>query len=102
VSGGSFDYLCYQGLQELAENIELLEEMAEVLEEEGSTQAAKDTLKIIEQIKGLDVPEPLRNVWRAVEWWKSCDWGKEQAMEVIAKYDARAGKMEVDGESQAP
>lgn len=89
MSGGSFEYLFLKDWRQLAQSIEHLEEMADLLDEEGSTRAARDTRKILDRLKAEeDIPESLRRVWHHVEWWKSCDYSREQAMAEVAKYDS--------------
>ena len=82
MSGGSYNYLCYQDAPEPCE----LRRMAERLRELGYEEWAAQTEAMI-------APEPskqLRDVWHAVEWLDSCDYGPDS----FAKAMALAGVVE--------
>lgn len=93
MSGGSYDYLCYDDdLATLAENRTRLEEMAERLE--GLPWArvpAEQTRRLVYALDILDSrirnATELRDVWHAVEWWDSCDYGEYQVREAVRKYE---------------
>ncbi|WP_396902760.1 hypothetical protein [Mycolicibacterium sp.] len=96
MSGGHFNYLTYKDPGELVDNGYELERMAEVLESEfPASRAARDTRMLLEHIKTFrealyngPLGDLQRNVWHAIEWWQSLDWSRDQAAEVVAKYDA--------------
>lgn len=72
MSGGSFNYLCDQ----LQLSVEDLEDMAVDLDGRGMHDAAAATRKFIPPVP----PQALRNLWRAVEWHRSCDWSNETVL----------------------
>jgi hypothetical protein len=84
MSGGSYDYL-YFHVAELGGHSGMLETMAERLEGlPYATEAAVATRRILESIGD----EKLAEVWRAVEWWDSGDYGEDQVRQVIEEYRA--------------
>jgi hypothetical protein len=85
MSGGSFNYLCYNYSFGDAPESDL-RAMADTLREMGYEGLAKETEKF------MNPPEPsseLRDVWRAVEWWRSMDWSEDQAREVCEMHEKR-------------
>lgn len=82
MSGGSYDYL-YWRVPELGGHRHQLEAMAERLEAlPYATGVAAATRRILEAISD----EKLADVWRAVEWWDSGDYGEDQVRQVIDEY----------------
>lgn len=72
-------------------NIELLEEMADYLNQNGYKDVAKDTRRLVEYIKSAKIRvetlfETLSPVFKAVEWFDSGDWGEETLNNEILKY----------------
>ena len=64
-------------------NIELLEEMADYLNQNGYEDVAKDTRRLVEYIKSAKIRvetlfEIISPVFKAVEWYYSADWGKDR------------------------
>ena len=96
MSGGSFDYLTYKDPSELVDRTDQLQHMAETLQAEfPNSRAAEDTAVLLECVRAYSRElyrgpmDDLRDkVWKAIEWWKSCDYSRDQAAEVVAKYDA--------------
>jgi hypothetical protein len=83
MSGGSFDYLCYLSFDGTHQR---LLSMADAIDEAvGDSAAARETRKLAND---LEIPQDLRDVWRAVEWWKSNDYGIEQAQAAIDEFEA--------------
>lgn len=83
MSGGSFDYLCYWTVGEH----QCLSDMAHALSE-GSPERT-ETEAIATAIEELnDRIRKVSDVWRAVEWERSADWGEEDVMQAIADYRA--------------
>ena len=84
MSGGSFDYLCHA--DELPP--ETLERMAEELDAlaaegvPGAAEAAEETRRYI----APEWESPIRQVWRAVEWWRSGDWGRNKIRQALDRY----------------
>jgi hypothetical protein len=93
VSGGSFNYLCNAfDLDDLCQKEADLEDMARRLAGLGwAADAARETeelLVMLRQWKTLaDVRlKRLSPVWKAVEWWDSCDWSEGRVRETLAEY----------------
>lgn len=101
MSGGSWSYLYSREVDELIqpENIELLEDMADYLNQNGYEDVAKDTRRLVEYIKSAKIRvetlfEILSPVFKAVEWYYSADWGKYRVDEAIEKYRNGRGDSE--------
>lgn len=99
MSGGSWSYLYSREVDELiqSENIELLEDMADYLNQNGYEDVAKDTRRLVEYIKSAKIRvetlfEILSPVFKAVEWYYSADCGKDKVDETIEEY--RNGKID--------
>ena len=95
MSGGSFNYLCHQD----SPGREMVGKMAEAIRSYGdenhspARHAAEDTLRIIALLEEVDVwKERLRDVWKAVEWHRSGDWGVEDVWEAILKHEKERAK----------
>ena len=95
MSGGSYDYLYYKEAGELigsSHHQANIDAMAARLSGLGYAQdAARETeelLLILRQVDTrLDVRiERLRGIWRAVEWWDSCDSGEDDVKEALKHY----------------
>jgi hypothetical protein len=88
MSGGSYDYLHFHA-PELGGHRGQLEAMAERLEElpyaGGVAAATRHILAVLGD-------EALANVWRAVEWWDSGDYGEDQVRDAVAKHKDRADR----------
>lgn len=98
MSGGSFDYLFCKEHHELflTHNIQELEDMETELIKLGYDDVAKDFRRLIEYIKSarnrVDVlVEMLEPIMHDIEWYCSCDIGKNTLAETIEKY--RKGNM---------
>ena len=88
VSGGSFNYLYANDPGEILGSDEL-REMAEELEALGhvASEPAKLTRALVDESRALeDRIEKLRPVWFAVEWWKSCDWSRDQMLVALGRW----------------
>lgn len=101
MSGGSFNYLCYKGTEDLFNQISDLEDMRESLIKYGYEDIAKDTQRLIEYIKSAKctidtLKEILEPVFHAVEWYESADYSKETMIEILEKY--RRKELECDDE----
>jgi hypothetical protein len=83
MSGGSFDYLCFvSSADELAQKREALERMADELAALSYARtAAAETQRLVDALIRIDVRleagDKLRDVWKAVEWWRSGDRGED-------------------------
>lgn len=93
MSGGSFNYLCHvYGVDELMNKRCDLRDMADSLAALGyAKDAAVETTALLSRLNQIDVQvevavNRLRPVWKALEWWHSCDSGEEQFRSALAKY----------------
>lgn len=88
MSGGSFDYLCWS--TDLASQKGTIEEMAKAIEAYGHPAAAKaadHTRAVLAAFKAAEViADQLRDVWHAVEWHHSSDWGEDGVLEALQGY----------------
>ena len=86
MSGGSFDYLCYA---DIGDTPDQLEHMLNELDNLGyASIAAGRTRLIIELLRLANrEAETLRPVWKAVEWWRSSDWGEAEVKAAIFDLD---------------
>lgn len=101
MSGGSYNYLCHTwDLDKLLQHESDLEAMSARLAGLGyATDAARETEELILLLRQwrnrADTRlDRLRDVWKAVEWWDSCDWGEDQVREALVEYrgDAKGGE----------
>lgn len=94
MSGGSYNYLAIKANnQDLCLVPDDLQRMADRLAGlPYATKAATDTAKVIEHLKAAQShAEKVADVWYAVEWWDSGDWGEDQVKEALAKYEGGEG-----------
>lgn len=95
MSGGSFNYLfAVQDLGDILSRTYDLEGMHSSLEALDCAQdVTEKTEEIIDFLRRVDKEfqekvEPLRDVWKAMEWWRSMDWDEEKFKEALAQYRA--------------
>lgn len=92
MSGGSYNYLCHASdFEDLWAKRAELEHMADRLIGLGHTDAARETIALLLQLRQADVwastmAGRLRDVWKAVEWVDSADWGKDHIDKALAEY----------------
>ncbi len=89
MSGGSFDYLysLCDDISYLADRKVYIEEMVIALKELGAEDVAQDTQKVVDLMnQAAEQAVKLQRVWHDIEWWKSCDYSKDQALEGIEEY----------------
>lgn len=94
MSGGSLNYLCYKEPEELFHYIDEMEEVEQVLIGRGAEDIAKDVRRLIERIKCAEnhigvLSEQLSDIFHAVEWRLSADYGEDDLMKHIEQYRAR-------------
>jgi hypothetical protein len=94
VSGGSFNYLCHRPSDMVLEARGDLEKMAVELELL-ATRAVPNALPAAEETRRLlgvptdildGIVDPLRDVWKAVEWWFSSDWSFDRVTEALEAF----------------
>jgi hypothetical protein len=94
MSGGSYDYLYIKDIDELlhSHHQENIEGMAARLAGLGYAQdAAEETESVLLILRQFQVRMQARlnrlsGVWKAVEWWDSCDWNEDSVKEALAEY----------------
>lgn len=99
MSGGSYNYLYIWASdpQQLVSRRADLEAMADRLAElpyaKDAAQETKEILALIDQVGDQIAARGrvIADVWHAVEWWDSADYGEDKVREALAAYlDARA------------
>ena len=95
MSGGSLNYLCYKEPEELFHCIKEMEEVEQELLQRGSQDIARDVRRLIEYVKSAEnrisvLSEQLNDIFHAVEWRLSADYGEDTLMKHIEQY--RRGK----------
>ena len=91
MSGGSFNYLCCKDTPDLFNAIEDLEGVELFLLQNGDKDIAKDVRRLIEYIKTAEnrisvLQENLTDVFHAVEWYCSADYGEASLQRALDKY----------------
>lgn len=99
MSGGSYNYLCYESFPEIMERTEDMETIAYRLIKLGAKDIAEDIRDLINYCKDakqtiMDACERLHEVFRAVEWFDSGDIGEDDMQKEIKRY--RNGKRNVE------
>lgn len=84
MSGGSFDYMYQQDEPRRSLVEQMLEELAKLADEKvpGALEAYDATSAYLRPTE-----DPVRQVWRAIEWWRSADYGKEEVIEALADFE---------------
>lgn len=91
MSGGSYDYLYCKEPAEMFENVLYIDDMAATLTKLNYLDVARDMTRLSEYIKTaynrIEVLSvQLRPVMKAVEWYESADYSKENVKEAVEKY----------------
>lgn len=94
MSGGSYDYLysCTDDLAELIGHRQQLREMSERLSGlPYARDAAIETERILAMIERAVIQVEVRcsgltRVWKAVEWWDSCDGNEDDVKKALDEY----------------
>lgn len=97
MSGGSFNYLCYTETDDLLKGSkrEDMEEIEAYLLAKGYKDIAKDVRRLIEYINSAEnrigvLFDQLKDVFHAVEWYVSADYGEATLRQHLEAY--RAGE----------
>lgn len=98
MSGGSLNYLCWKDWPEICGCQQDMETVERILIEYGYTDIARDVRRLIEyclsaEIRISTLGGRLRDVFRAVEWYASCDYGEDDLVHDLEAYrmEVRAG-----------
>ncbi len=92
MSGGSYNYLCHADVEQLFNKIPDLEDMADRLSALGyASDAARETMEALLIIRQYEdrvtvISERLQGVWKAVEWWDSCDSDEDGVKTALERY----------------
>lgn len=93
MSGGSFNYLCHTwDLDTLIDKQGDLEAMSQALAGLGyAKDAARETEELLVLLRQWENRatvrlDRLREVWKAMEWWQSCDYSEDTFKEALAEY----------------
>jgi len=99
VSGGAFDYVSLvDDVRQLVAKLDDLKELAAALENAGPSLACRQTQGLIGLLVAADVifgdlrSGGLLDVWKAVEWNQSGDWGNDRLQEAINAYEGAAAR----------
>lgn len=93
MSGGSFNYLCHKVASDLLQGgREDLEHMIDALAALGyAPDAARESATVLAEVRAVEVRldaqlQRLSGVWRAMEWWQSCDTSEQDFKRALAEY----------------
>ena len=92
MSGGSYEYICFAEPDGLLEKKAEIQEMADRLAGLGYAQdAAKETMILLLTVRQFEnrikaMQERLSGVWKAVEWWDSCDTSEDGVLKALEIY----------------
>lgn len=97
MSGGSFNYLCDQDAADILGNRvrdDLLAMALTLQTRPDGAEVADATFAVLQDareslLRLQPLIDQLRDVWKAVEWTESGDWGEERVSEAISDYRAR-------------
>lgn len=99
MSGGSYNYLCdAQDLEDLHNRRHDLRDMADRLAGLGYAQdAAAETEELLVLFQQWEIRASVRlkrlaDVWKAIEWWDSCDSSEDRVREALAAYRGDTGE----------
>lgn len=95
MSGGSLDYLYNKEPGDLFYQIEGMEKVEQKLLRDGYTDIARDVRRLIEYVLTAEnrisvLSERLRDVFHAVEWYLSGDYGESSLREHLEQYRQEA------------
>jgi hypothetical protein len=96
MSGGSYSYLHRAlWLDLMVKQLDDLEEMAERLEGLGyAADTAWETRQLLLTLRSASAltdvtTQRMFEVWKAVEWWDSGDWGEDSVVDALTAYRER-------------
>lgn len=97
MSGGSLNYLYNKDPEELFHYISEMEEAEAELIRQGAEDIARDVRRLIEYVKSAEIrigvlSKQLNDIFHAVEWYRSADYGQDTLLKHIEQY--RTGKKE--------
>jgi len=98
MSGGSWSYLCCKEIDDLLQYDGLVQDMADRLASLGyAPDAAKETQELVLVMRQFKnhagaIKDRLSEIWRAIEWWDSCDSGEEIVKEALKEYRGGAAE----------
>lgn len=88
MSGGSYDYMYCCDLD--VGRVYDIDRMAAALRRRGFHAAADRTQQAAHHLRmARAVQSDLENVWQAVEWRESCDYGEEYVTEAVQRWNER-------------
>lgn len=97
MSGGSYNYLHTHagGLEAQRGDTEEMRDRLDGLASRGAPGAAEAASRTRAILRHFDhaeaLAQELSEVWRAVEWWDSCDGGEDDVREALTLMLAKAG-----------
>jgi hypothetical protein len=99
MSGGSYEYLCFKDGEDLfGDQVDRnMQAMADRLAGLGYAQdAAQETQWLLLEIRASanriqTAKNRLEKIWRAVEWWDSCDSSEDGVKNALAAYRGEKG-----------
>lgn len=91
MSGGSLNYLYCKEPSQLFFYIEDIEQVEAFLMQKGYADIARDVRRLIEYIKSAEnrigvLSDQLNDVFHAVEWYISADYGPDTLADKLEKY----------------
>ena len=106
MSGGSFNYayraILLAEVDIFAENRWSVERIAEELLKLGYDDAAGELFDLLGWLKSVEARlqsaerRGLHDVMKALEWWRSADWGADQLSAAIEKYRTPGAREDVN------
>lgn len=97
MSGGAFDYVSrVDDVRQLVVQFDDLKALAAALENAGPSLACRQTQGLIGLLVAAEIVfgdlrrGGLLDVWKAVEWRQSGDWGSDRLQEAINAYEGAA------------
>ena len=105
MSGGSYNYL-YSNEEQDFLHFGVIDEMKQMAERlaglDYASEAAERTKRLVQTLESClnevyQVKEDLEDVWKAVEWWDSHDWGEDRVKEAIEKFNSKVQEASLPG-----